>query len=393
MNRTRYDDLHELAPARAVDGTGLEVARAAFERGRQEEQAHGLLTVGGRGGSLMPGPRRGGSAGRVLVLLTACLLLLGVGAVGAVLVDDAAQPADVGPRVESSETVEQPDPPTGPTPTPLSTADDGTAVQCDDLNSSLDMAPELPPSEWPGVLDHGWTLPDVPVTAAPRLHGSPMECAGEVAAAGFADLADSRAVVVYMGRKPMYRALPIPVASLHEAEVGTGGSGDHYVEWADEDGQLWYAEAGGISAGEFQAILETLTYGPEGSVTGPVPDGFEQVEVPEEVEPGTTLYLWQMRHDDVSSYLWVRWPVTTPIEAGLADGRGNEAVEFDGGVALYNESPRGGPANPPSLKWDRNGARFWLLDAGADLETLKQRARSVRPLDLDDPRLVPFMRD
>lgn len=393
MNRTRYDDLQELAPTRAVDGTGLEVARAAFERGRREEEAHGLLTVGGRGGSLTPGPRRSGGAGRVLVLLTAGLLLLGVGAVGAVLIDDAAQPADVGPRVESPDTVERPDPPTGPTPTPLSTADDGTVAQCDDLNSSLDGAPELPPSEWPGVMDHGWTLPDVPVTAAPKLHGSPMECAGEVAAAAFADLADSRAVVVYTGRKPMYRALPIPVVSLHEAEVGTGGSGDHYVEWADEDGQLWYAEAGGISAGGFQAILESLTYGPDGSVTGPVPDGFEQVEVPEEVEPGTTLYLWQMYHDDVNSYLWVRWPVTTPIEAGLADGRGFEAVEFDGGVALYDESLPEGPANPPSLKWDRNGARFWLLDADADLETLKQRARSVRPLDIDDPRLVPFTRN
>ena len=44
MNRTRYDDLQELAPAQAVDGAGLEVARAAFERGRQEEQTVGPVS-------------------------------------------------------------------------------------------------------------------------------------------------------------------------------------------------------------------------------------------------------------------------------------------------------------------------------------------------------------
>ncbi|WP_285101850.1 hypothetical protein [Promicromonospora sp. MEB111] len=388
MNRARYDDLLELAPDGAVDDTGLEVARAAFERGRRREQAGGMLTVGGSRPLVAPDSRRTWGVGRVLVLLTATVLVLGIGALGAVLVKDVALPADVGPQVV------KPDSRTGPTvsPSPTTedrTAEDAAAAQCDGPGSSLDGSPVIPPSEWSGVLDHGWMLPDVPVTAAPRLHSASVECAGRVAAVVFADAADGRAVAVYPGK--MGVDVPVPRALLDQAEVETLPSGDHYVQWIDEFGDPWTAQAGGISAEEFRAILESLTYGPDGSATGPVPDGFEQVEVPE-VEPGTTLYLWQMWHDDVNSYLSVTWPVTTPIEAGLADGRDYEAVEFDGGVALYSGGLPGVGANPPSLRWDRNGARFWLLDADADLDTLKARARSVRPLELDDPRLVPFLR-
>ncbi|MFJ3403028.1 hypothetical protein [Promicromonospora sp. NPDC090134] len=384
MNRTRYEDLQELAPDGAVDDTGLEVARAAFERGLRGERAEATFTVGTHGHLVAQGSRRAGGPGRALVALTAGVLLLGVGTFGAVLIRDIAQPANFGTPAGV------PNPTTGSTVAPPSaTPGNGTTMQCDDLNSSVEMAPEIPPSEWSGVLDHGWTLPDVPVTASPTLRGAPLECAGQTAAVVFADAAEGRAVAVYPGRRSV--DLPIPRASLNEAEVGTVGSGDHYVEWIDESGHPWYAQGGGISAEEFRVILESLTYGPDGSATGPVPDGLEQVEVPE-VAPGTTLYLWQMWHDDVNSYLWVTWPVTTPIEAGLADGRDYEAVEFDGGVALYSGGLPGVGANPPSLRWDRNGARFWLLDSDADLETLKARARSVRPLELDDPRLVPFLR-
>ncbi|MFE7505846.1 hypothetical protein [Promicromonospora sp. NPDC057488] len=387
MNRTRYDDLLELAPTKAVDGTGLEVARAAFERGRWHEQADGMLTMGGRGGPFVSGPRRAWSVGRVLVLLTATVLLFGAGVVGTVLLNDVAQPADMGPQVES------PDPRTGPTASPSPTAEDRaaedvTAARCDGPGSSLDGSPVILPSEWSGVLDHGWMLPDVPVTAAPRLHSAPVECAVRTAVVVFADAADGRAVAVYPGK--MGADLPDPRASLDRAEVETLPSGDHYVVWSDELGDPWYAHAGGISVEEFRAILKSLTYGPDGSATGPAPDGFEQVGVPE-VEPGTTIYLWQMWHDEANSYLWVTWPVTTPIEAGIADGSNHEAVEFDGGVALYDEGVSSTGSNPPSLRWDKDGARFWLLDSGADLETLKERARSVQPLELDDPRLTPFL--
>ncbi|MFD7309478.1 hypothetical protein [Promicromonospora sp. NPDC059942] len=381
MNRTRYDDLLELAPDGAVDDTGLEVARATFERGRRHEQADGVITVGGRERLVAADSRRTWGVGRVLVLLTATGLLLGIG-VGAVLVNDRAQPADVGPQMV------KPDPRTGSTASPSATPEEDSSAQCDGPSSSLDGSPVIPPSEWSGVLDHGWTLPDVPVTAAPRVHSASVECAGRVAAVVFADAADGRAVAVYAGK--MGVDVPLPRASLDQAEVGTLPSGDHYVQWIDELGDPWTAQAGGISTEEFRAILQSLTYGPDGSATGPVPDGFEQVEAPE-VEPGTTLYLWRMYHDDVNSYLWVTWPVTTPIEAGIADGSDYEAVDFDGRTALYGKGLQGTGSNPPSLKWDRDGARFWLLDAGADLETLKARARSVQPLELDDPRLVPFL--
>lgn len=384
MNRTRYDDLRELAPTDPVDTAGLEVARAAFDEGLRSEPAEDALTVGGWERSVTRGAQRTWSVGQVLVALTAGVLLLGAGAVGAVLIGDVAQPADVGPQIGV------PDSRTGPTASPSATPDDGSGVQCDDLNMSVDMAPEIPSSKWPGLLDHGWTVPDVPVTASPTLQGAPVECAGQIAAAVFADAADGRAVAVYAGQRLAGEGLPVPDTSLGEATVGTTGSGDHFVEWTDESGHPWYAQAGGISVEEFRTILNGLAYGADGSVTGRVPDGFERVETPE-VEPGTTLYLWRMMHDEVSAYLWVTWPVTTPIEVGLTDGRDNTAVEFDGGVALYSPGLPGVSANPPSLRWEKDGVRFWLLDSGADLETLKARARSVRPLDLDDPRLVPFL--
>lgn len=383
MNRTRYEDLQELAPDGAVDDTGLEVARAALERGRRHEQAGGMLTVGGSERLVALGSRRAWGVGRVLVLLTATVLVLGVGALGAVLVKGMAQPADVGPRIV------KPDTRTGPTASPSPTPEGEPSVRCDDLNSTIDGAPEIPSAEWPGLMDHGWTLPDVPVTASPTLQGAPAECAGDIAAVVFADPADDRAVAVYE-QVPFTRPLA-PDVSLAEAEVGALPSGDQFVRWTDEHGNSRWAQAGGVSAEEFRVILESLTYREDGSVTGPVPGGFERVETPE-IKPGTTLYLWRMWHYEGMPYLWVTWPVTTPIEASLADGRDYEAVEFDGGVALYSGGLPGSGSNPPSLKWDKDGARFWLLDSGADLETLKARARSVRPLELDDPQLVPFLR-
>ncbi|MEU4364674.1 hypothetical protein [Promicromonospora sp. NPDC023987] len=382
MNRTSYDTLRDLAPTDPVDAEGLEVARAAFDRGLRAETVGGAFPVDGRGNLVPPRSRRVGRPGRVLVAVTASVLLIGVGAIGAVLIRDIAGPVEFGPPVGA------PDPLTGSTVAPPSAAPgDGHGVQCDHHNMSTDMAPEIPSSEWPDLMEHGWTLPDVPVTAPPTLQGAPVECAGQIAALVFADAADDRAIAVYAGTRAP--GLAAPETSLGEAEVGKTGTGDLFVEWADETGHLWYAQAGGVSVEEFRTILNSLTYGADGSVTGPVPDGFEQVETPE-VEPGTTMYLWRMRHDEVSSYLWVTWPVTEPIEAGLADGRDYTAVEFDGGVALYGPGIPGLSANPPSLRWEKDGARFWLLDSGADLETLKARARTVRPLDLDDSQLAPY---
>ena len=379
MNRTSYDILRELAPTEPVDDAGLEVARAALERGLRAERAEDAFPVNGREHLAAPGRRRAGTPGRVLVALTASVLLIGAGAVGAVLIRDIAQPVDVGPPVGA------PDPWTGSTVAPPSTRPgDGAAVQCDDV-SSVDMAPEIPSSQWPGLMDHGWTLPDVPVTAPPTLQGTPVECAGAIASVVFADPADDRAVVVY---ERLPGALPpAPDTSLVEADVGTTGSGDHHVAWTDEQGYPWYAQAGGISVEEFRTILGSLTYGEDGVVTGPVPDGFERVETPE-IKPGTQMYLWRMWHNESMPYLWAWWPATAPIEAGLADGRGYTAVEFDGGIALYSEGLSGVAGNPPSLRWEKDGVRFWLSDSGADLETLKARARSVRPLDLDDPQLT-----
>ncbi|MFI9485174.1 hypothetical protein ACIG47_02180 [Promicromonospora sp. NPDC052451] len=374
MNRTMYDDLHDLAPGGPVDVTGLEVARAAFERGLR---AGAAVRVGGRKHLAGRNPRRGVGAGRVLVALTAGVLLLGTGALGATLLGDASRPAQVG----------VPEPSRSPTPAPSTTPDGGTRG-CDDRNEVLDATPPVPSAQWPGLIDHGWRLPDVPVTAAPTLQSAPVRCAGEVAALAFADVEDDRAVVVY-SRHP--NAVP-PDAdiSLAEASIGTVGGGDHFVTWTDGHGRSWSATAGGVSAEELRTILQSLDFAEDGAVTGPVPHGLERVETPE-VDPGTTVYLWRMRHDDVSSYLWVTWPVTAPIEAGLADGRDYTAVEFDGRVALYSPGIPGLSANPPSLRWVEDGARFWLLDADADLELLKARARSVEPIALDDPELRPYL--
>ncbi|MFD2794281.1 hypothetical protein ACFS27_12045 [Promicromonospora vindobonensis] len=379
MNRTSYDTLRDLAPTEPVDAEGLEVARAAFDRGLRTETVGAAFPVVGRGDRMS---RRAGRPGRVLVAVTASVLLIGAGVAGAVLIRDIAQPAESGPPVGG------PDPLTGSTvPPPSASPEDGPAVQCDDLSMSTDMTPEIPSSEWPDLMEHGWTLPDVPVTAPPTLQGAPAECAGATAAVVFADPADDRAVVVY---ERLPGLPPAPDRPLAEAEVGTVGSGDHHVAWTDEAGHQWYADAGGVSVEEFRAILGSLDYGADASVTGPVPDGFERVETPE-IAPGTTLHLWRMWHNESLPYLWASWPATMPIEAALADGRDYTAVEFDGGIALYSEGIPGLSANPPSLRWEKDGVRFWLSDAGADLETLKARARSVRPLDLDDPELAPYL--
>lgn len=380
MNRT-YDALCQLAPTGPVDVEGLEVSRAAFERGLRSEPAEGVFPVDGHEDLIASRQRRAGRPGRVLVAVVASVLLVGAGTAGAFLINEIAQPPEVGPQVGV------PDPSTGSTVSPPSTPDDETTSRCNDLNMSTDMTPEIPSSEWPDLMDHGWTLPDVPVTAPPTLQGAPAECAGASAAVVFADPADDRAVVVYArfpGRPPA------PDLPLAEVEIGTVHSGDHQVAWTDETGRSWYAEAGGVTVEEFQEILGSLDYGSDGSVEGPVPDGFARVETPE-AEPGTTLYLWRMWHDESLPYLWASWPVTVPIEAALADGRDYTAVEFDGGIALYSGGIPGLSANPPSLRWEKDGVRFWLSDSGADLETLKQRARSVRPLDLDDPRLASYV--
>lgn len=388
MNRTSYDILRDLAPTDPVDAAGLEVARAAFERGLLAERAEGAFPVDGRGHLVVPSPRRAGGLGRVLVAVTATVLLIGAGAVGAVLIRDIAQPVDVGPQVDpgrpigaSEPSVSSQAPSAGPTSTE-------PAVQCDARNMAVDGAPEIPSSQWRGLMDHGWTLPDVPVTASPTLQSAPVECAGEIAAATFADPADDRAVVVY--EHLSYAASPAPGTSLDEAEVAARPSGAVFVAWTDEHGHPWYAQGGGVSVDEFRTILGSLTYGEDGSVTGPVPDGFDRVETPE-TEPGTTMYLWRMWHNETMPYLWAWWPATAPIESGLADGRGYTEVEFDGGIALYSEGLPGVAGNPPSLRWVKDGVRFWLSDSGADLETLKARARSVRPLDLDDPQLTPYL--
>ena len=384
MNRTMYDDLRNLAPTDPVDSEGLEVSRAALDRILRSERADGALAVDGRRSLGDPGAQRTWTMGRGLVALTASVLLVGLGAASAVLIRDIPQPADVGPRVSV------PDPSTSSTPSPSATPDDASDLQCDALTMSLDGAPEIPSSQWPDLLEHGWTLPDIPVTASPTLQGAPAGCAGHIATLVFADVADDRVVAVYAGKRVPIEGQDAPDALLGEAEVGTSETGDHYVEWVGEDGHPWYAQAGGISVEAFRTILNSLAYGGDGSVTGPVPDGFERTATPE-VEPEDTMYLWRMRHDEVSSYLWVTWPVTEPIEASLGDGRDQTAVEFDGGVALYSPGLPGVSANPPSLRWQKDGARFWILDSGADLETLKQRARSVRPLDLDDPQLAPYL--
>lgn len=375
MNRTSDDELRELAPTGPVDAAGLEVARAAHERGLRTERTALAFPLYSGTRPDTSRPRRAGGGGRVLVALTAGVLLVVAGVVGAVLIRDVAQPVGApGPGTLQAS--------------PLVRPGDESTVHCDDLNMSTDSTENIPSSEWRGLIDSGWTLPDVPVTATPTLQGAPAECAGAVAAAVFADPADDRAVVVY---ERLPGALPpVPGTSLVEAEVGTTGTGDHQVTWTDESGYPWYAKAGGISVEEFRAILNSLDYGEDGSVTGPVPDGFEKVESPE-TEPGTTLYLWRMWHDENSPYLWAWWPVTTPIEAAIADGRDYRAVAFDGGTALYSGGIPGLSGNPPSLRWEKDGVRYWLSDSGADLETLKARARSVRPLELDSPELRPFL--
>jgi len=390
MNRTSYDILTELAPTGPVDAARLEVAHAAFERGLLTERAEGAFTGGGRDYLGTRGARRAGGLGRVLVALTASVLLIGAGAVGAVLIRDVVQPVGFRPPLDAEPIPGAPDPSTDLSPAPSAgPSSTGPAVQCDARNMAVDGAPEIPSTQWPGLMEHGWTLPDVPVTASPTLQSAPVECAGDITAAVFADPADDRAVVVY--EQMSSARTPAPDTSLSEAEVAAAGpSADLFVTWTDENGHPWWAMAGGVSVEEFRMILGSLTYGEDGSVAGPAPDGFERVVTPE-IEPTTTMYLWRMWHDENMPYLWASWPATAPIEAGIADGSDYTAVEFDGGIALYSPGLPGLSANPPSLRWVKDGVRFWLLDAGADLETLKARARSVGPLDLDDPELAPYL--
>lgn len=173
------------------------------------------------------------------------------------------------------------------------------------------------------------------------------------------------------------------------------------LTWIDQDGVRWYAVAEGMLEGDTLAVLDALEFDAEGDLEpSSVPDGLEHAPVldPEVGERST--YTWAAEYgveggtvveQDGGSfdqpgptylYLEVTTPATAPVEAEVAEFR-NEIVDLDGKRAAWTPHGQGGA----ELRWVQDGVRYRLVAQVDGLEAMRELARTVEPVDLDDPRL------
>lgn len=174
------------------------------------------------------------------------------------------------------------------------------------------------------------------------------------------------------------------------------------LTWIDQDGARWYAVAEGMAVHDTVALLDELEFDDDGALDPTsVPDGFAAAAVidPEVGERST--YTWSVEYgasdrtvvDDGDGgfveetgpsyrYLEVSTPATAPVEAEVAEFR-NEIVDLDGTPAAWTPQGQGGA----ELRWVRDGVRYRLVAPVDSLDAMREIARSVEHVALDDPRL------
>ncbi|RPF19908.1 hypothetical protein [Myceligenerans xiligouense] len=365
--------LSDLAPAGPPDSAGLEQARAAFEWGRTQGAFSFSTDVENTAimRSRMWTPRHAVALGVV------GLLLAGVGATASFLnadrpTSDVAAPPVLFDPLRLPETCGQ--------------------------YFSMPEAVRVPVERWDELLDHAVTRPDVPITAPPTFEAVPVDCPDGVATAFFVDRENERAIAVLHGGSlpdavdPETRTGPPEADGVDlrgtEAQELASPAGFRFIWWT-EGGDRWYAQGNGVTRDDLVSALEGLELG-SGEVSG-APRGYERVELPK-AEAGTKQYQWMLWQGSVqdgrlssgSPYVRVAWPALVPEEYAYLEGTG-EFVEFDGGLATYFEDTTGVNAN--TFSWTKDGVRYSISDSDADLATMKQIARSMEPVDADDPRL------
>ncbi|MBE1875686.1 hypothetical protein [Myceligenerans pegani] len=374
MSRETHEILSDLAPAGSPDPAGLEQARAAFERGRTGAQGAFSFSIDVEKTALVRSriwePRQ------LVALGVVGLLLVGAGVTASFLGTDRSRAEVAAPPAVRIDPLRLPE-------------------TCGQYTMMPEAVP-VPVQQWGELLDHAVTRPDVPITAPPTFEAVPVNCPDGLATAFFVDRQNEQAFAVLRGG-PLPSGLD-PETSTGPAEAspvelrGTTAqelvspAGYQFIWWT-EGGDRWHAQGNGVTRDELVSALESLELG-SGRVSG-VPEGYERVKLPK-AGPGTTQYQWMLwqgsvqdgRLESGSSYVSAVWPALVPEEYSYLEG--GEVVEFDGGLATYTEGT--GP-NANSFSWREDGVQYSISDSDADLETMKEIARSMEPIDADDPRL------
>jgi hypothetical protein len=181
------------------------------------------------------------------------------------------------------------------------------------------------------------------------------------------------------------------------------GSG-MYVTWLDDAGTRWLAAGSGLTRDELLADLNGLTL--DGGTADPtaVPDGFEVVPVTD-APADPVSYLWWAMYGDTQTTVQDEAGVYGPVlgggvwlEVSTARSAPPEVtasywaaetvlVDVDGHRGVF--APWGDPATDVggSLDWQVDGVTYRLSGA-VPVEELAALAAQVRPVGLDDARLV-----
>ncbi|GAA1861666.1 hypothetical protein [Myceligenerans crystallogenes] len=389
MNRETHEILNGLAPTGSPDPTGLETARAAFERGRSG--AHATHSVDIASPALVRS--RSWGVRHAVAFGVVGLLLIGTGAAAAVIGADRsgddlpAQPGTATPwddHDDSARGDEQRDSDGSPEP------------ECGQYFSPSFVTP-VPRDEWDELLEHPVTRPDVPITAPPSFGVVELDCPDGPYDDRFVDREGRRAITVDRGITLYYGqpgseetgddSRPVEVRDTN-GRLASSAAGFHVVEWT-EDGENWRARFDGTTADEALAQLDELQLGSDGVSPHSVPEAYERVTFPE-IEPGTKQYHWYLWQGTVRDgrlasgwpYVEVVWPAVAPLESRAFGDLG--LVDFDGTTAVYRPAAASAAA---SFTWIDDGVMYGISDSDADLATMKQIARDLEPVDIDDPRL------
>lgn len=392
MTRDPLDRVAALAPDRPTDPDGLADARARFEAGcRADDARQAPVSRRTSGGSTFPWSRLALTAG--LATATA-VAVLGVTAV-------------VGPSGEPGQ------PPSQARLLGLVPAAAAANPACGAASVDEDLSTPMDRSAWSSS-----PVADVAAVVGQRrpdrvtVYEEVRHCPTAVASAVIYDPDEVKGINIYRD-----------VASGHLTEIERLGAADKVsvrgvdgwvlswtndpgvprqrLTWIDQDGVRWYAVAEGMPERDTLAVLDALEFDGAGDLDpSSVPDGLEHAPVldPEVGERST--YTWGVEYgtDDRAvveqdggsfdqpgpSYLYleVTTPATAPVEAEVAEFR-NDIIDFDGTRAAWTPHGQGGA----ELRWVEDGVRYRLVAQVEDLEAMREVARTVEPVDLDDPRL------
>jgi len=390
MTRDALDRLAALAPDRPVDPDGLSDARALFERGR----SHGLVRPARpvRRRATPPWGRLALAAG--LATTTAAAVL-----VATVVVGPGGTPGESPSR----------GPLLGLVPAAAAADPSCAGAQVDE-----DLSTPVPSSAWADspVADVaalvGERRPDR-VSASQEVRHCPVA----VAAAVVFDPDQVRGVNVYRdvatGSLTQIETLgTADEVSLRGVDawvlswVNDPGVPRQRLTWIDQDGARWYAVAEGMAVHDTVALLDALEFDDDGALDpASVPDDFAAASNIDPEIGERSPYTWSVEYgasdrtvvDDRDGglveqtgpsyrYLEVSTPATAPVEAEIAEFR-NEIVDLDGTPAAWTLQGQGGA----ELRWVRDGVRYRLVAPVDSLDAMREIARSVEHVALDDPRL------